>query len=306
MTEQEYRAVKALHQSDAKLLLSSPMQFAASKAVQRKDSDTFKLGRLVHAMTRGAEAECWQPLPPAPDLSALTDDKGKPYTAPERSGPGKALLTAWQADCAPLLAKAEAEQTIAATAAEWASWCDKARPLADALRRSAVPHAPHTLAEIVAWPNTQAELPIFWDSPVGDSVCKCACKPDILATLPDGRVLCLDIKTTSEAFTAEDLARAAVKWGYHREAAHYLEGLAAHGVHEAEFWFVYVQKDAPHEVAWLRASDRLLTAGAREMATVKAIYAACESAKVWPSAQEAGTLGYELDLPRWYRGGDDE
>lgn len=307
MTDREYRAVPALHQSDAKLLLASPMQFSASKATPRKDTDTFRLGRLVHAMTRGAESECWQPLPPAPDLSGLTDDKGKPYAAPERSTQGKAMLAAWQADCAPLLAKAELDQAIAADAAGWAEWCAKARPIADALRASKCPHTPWTLAQLLAMPTTKAELPVFWDADLGDgTTCPCACRPDWLVTLPDGRVLCLDGKTTTEQFTAADLSRAAVKWGYHREAAHYIEGLAANGVADAEFWFVYVQVSAPHEVAWLRASNRLLAAGAAEMAQAKAIFAACTAGKVWPSAQDAGTMDYELDLPRWYKGVDDE
>lgn len=75
-------------------------------------------------------------------------------------------------------------------------------------------------------------------------------RPDRMVTPGDGPGVILDIKTTKDDASPEDVAREFVKRGYHRQQALYCEGFKAlFGEHPAAFVFAFVSKQPPHEVS---------------------------------------------------------
>lgn len=291
MTDAEYFALEALSQSGAKDLLISPAQYRANRDAPQTDNPAFAMGRLLHALTLTPDDVAGQ-FSTGPDLSKLCDPKtGQPYKVPAMSTAGKDAIAKWTAE----------NPGVAVVApADWA----QAEAMRDALLGSTMPTTTLTLRQLLCQPTVLTEIAVVWTDEATKARCKA--KADLLVVLPDGRDVCVDLKTTAAEFTAASLSRAAVIYGYHRQAAHYLAPLANQGQNECEFWFAFVGKTKPHEVAWLKPSDAMLAAGAAEMATAKTIYAACVQANTWPSAQVAGLLGHELDLPRWYKTDDGE
>ena len=178
----------------------------------------------------------------------------------------------------------------------------EAQVLATALLDSTPPFADMPLRDLLAF-GSQVEQAILWADKKTGASCKCKVDAVILA-LGESLAYCVDLKTTSEPPVYHAIESAAFKWGYHRQAVHYLDGLASEGLVGAEFWFAFVQKDAPHEVMWMRAGDRFLAYGAAEMDKAKRIYAECVALDHWPSAQQQGLLPTVLEAPKWAKVGE--
>jgi len=119
---------------------------------------------------------------------------------------------------------------------------------------------------------------------------KCKAKADAIG---DG--LIIDLKTTSDA-SPREFARSVVTFGYHMQAAHYIDGYKALRGGQAEFVFIAVESAAPHAVALYRLDREALAAGAREMARMAALYRDCIASDVWPGYQRELTT---LSLPQW-------
>ena len=119
-------------------------------------------------------------------------------------------------------------------------------------------------------------------------------------------MLIAEVVLPTADLTADALGKACATYAYHRQAAHYLAALAAEGVVDAEFWFCFVSKEAPHEVAIVRLDGDALAKGAAEMALAKDVYAKCVASGKWPTAQQAGWVPDTISLPRWYKGDADE
>lgn len=100
------------------------------------------------------------------------------------------------------------------------------------------------------------EQPIYWHDETGLA---CKCKPDLLIRLPE-HVICVDLKTAvdpspggfSGLIDGETRRAGAIwQWGYHRQAAWYLDGIAAElgaKTIPAEWIFIVVGKAPPHDV----------------------------------------------------------
>lgn len=291
MNDVDYFALEALSQSGAKDLLISPALYRANRDAPSSDNPAFALGRLLHALVLTPDAVP-SLFSTGPDLSKLCDPKtGQPYKVPAMSSAGKDLIAKWTA---------ENPGVQVVPAADW----QNALEMSWALLDSTMPTTTLTLRQLLQQQTVLTEIAVVWTDEATGAQCKA--KPDLLVVLPDGRAVCVDLKTTAAEFSAASLSRAAVSYGYHRQAAHYLAALANQGQNDCEFWFAFVGKSNPHEVAWLKPSDAMLAAGAAEMLAAKTIYAACVQANSWPSAQAAGLLGHDLDLPRWYKTDDGE
>lgn len=287
MNDIKYYALEALSQSGAKTLLQSPAAFRHERDNPRADTPVFAFGRLGHVLIL-EPTTVHARFSTGPDLSGVRTKTGKPAANPGATEEGKALVAEWLA----------ANPTITVvTQAEW----EAARAAAAAMLATTHPVYGLTLRELLALPDARTELPIVWcDAETGTPM---KAKLDAVVTLPSGQVLVLDPKTTASSMTASDLSKSVANFGYHRQAAQYLEALATEGICDAEFWFIFGQKSAPFETAWVRLSGAALTVGAQEMQAAKAIYAACATANSWPSAQVAGLLPVEIGLPGWYRSG---
>ena len=289
MNDRDYFAHPALSQTGAKTLLRSPAQYSHERDNPAPPTDAMLAGQLLHAMVL-EPASVAQRFSTGPDLSGVTTKDGKPAANPAATAEGKALVAAWTA----------ANPGVAVfSLADWSRIAAMAEALLDApmpaeLAESGVGE-PYTLRDLLADPQAKRELAIFWDS----DGCPCKAKIDVAVNI-GGKALVLDLKSTSADLTEADLSRAVATFGYHRQAAHYLEAVASQGVVDAEFWFGFVGKTAPHEVAWIRLTEQSLSVGAAEMARAKTLYRACTAAGVWPSAQEMGLVPAVIGLPRWY------
>lgn len=126
------------------------------------------------------------------------------------------------------------------------------------------------------------ELSVLWDQPIyragADSVLPCKMRADGVRV---GVESILDIKTT-ECASREEFERSIGNWGYHRQAAMYQDGLAAHDIKIKHFAFIVVEKKAPYGVACYRILDEAIQAGREEIRRLQEVYANCQWANQWP------------------------
>ena len=129
------------------------------------------------------------------------------------------------------------------------SQVEPAKAMADAVL--AHPEAAKLLS---ADPISYREEPIYWTDDTG---LKCKAKPDIL--IKGAQTICVDLKTAADPspegfagyFLLDDETRRAGaiwSWGYHRQAAWYLDGLEANYYQKGEWIFIVVGKAPPHDV----------------------------------------------------------
>lgn len=105
----------------------------------------------------------------------------------------------------------------------------------------------------------------------------------------------MDLKTASDA-SETGFMRAAYNFGYHIQAAFYVDmaQLAQFGVNE--FYFVVVENSAPFAVNVFRADPAFIEAGREDYQVKLEQYAECLKADHWPAYDHSIKT---LDLPRW-------
>jgi exodeoxyribonuclease VIII len=136
----------------------------------------------------------------------------------------------------------------------------------------------------------RSEVSVFWqDGPTGET-CKVR-----LDRLPDGGTAIVDIKTCMDARRDAFMAHA-FDFGYHIQAAYYLDIATLAGLEVTDFVILAVEKDAPHAVSVFRLSERAIEAGRAQYRKALAIYSACRQSEVWPAYGDGIEV---LDLPAW-------
>lgn len=119
-------------------------------------------------------------------------------------------------------------------------------------------------------------------------------RPDWMGNLQDWPV-CGDLKTTISA-DPQDFSRSVAKFGYNMQAAWYLAGLAAHGIADARFLFVCVEKTAPYPVAVIELDAEAITQGRIDMRRAIDLYKRCLDTDTWPAY---GDGIHTISLPPW-------
>jgi exodeoxyribonuclease VIII len=139
-----------------------------------------------------------------------------------------------------------------------------------------------------------AEQSIFWtDTATG---VECKARPDWVHTLPDGRAILVDVKTTPDV-APDSFAKSVANFGYHRQAAFYTEGYRrATGVEVAAFIFAAVTNGYPYVAAAFLLHEDALERGTRECVALLRKYAECKETNTWPRPAEGVTV---LNLPAW-------
>ena len=139
-----------------------------------------------------------------------------------------------------------------------------------------------------------AESSAFWiDAETG---VYCKCRPDWVHTLPDGRVILLDLKTTADESPA-GFARAVWNFGYHRQAAHYSAGFtAATGIDVAAFVFAAVTSAPPILAVPYMLDDEAAQKGRESCAELLHLLAQCRESNSWPAYGSGVQI---LSLPAW-------
>lgn len=139
----------------------------------------------------------------------------------------------------------------------------------------------------------RTELSGFWRDAEHDIPCRF--RADRIVELAGFGTVCADLKSTTDA-SPEAFARSMQKWGYHIQAAWYLDGLAALGVPCEAFVIVAVEKDAPHQVGVYRIDDESVEQGRRECRRLLARYAEAARSGKWTGySDKIETIG----LPAW-------
>lgn len=158
-------------------------------------------------------------------------------------------------------------------------------------QRAAVMAVPE-IAEVLTRQGV-AESSVFWvDEATG---LDCMCRPDWVGTLPSGEPICLDLKTSADAMPA-GFGKSVASFGYHRQAAHYSNGLRANGLDVAMFVFAVVSSAYPFVAAPYVLDVDSEAQGQEEISELLALYAQCSKTDKWPAMGP----GYQVaSLPRW-------
>jgi exodeoxyribonuclease VIII len=119
-------------------------------------------------------------------------------------------------------------------------------------------------------------------------------RPDAL-----GDNLIVDLKTAQDA-SPDAFARTAANFGYHAQAAYYLDGLRNLGYcdEQAVFLFVVVEKTPPFGVAVYALDDDAIEAGRAQYEDAWSTYRSCRASNNWPSYPGSQKIE-TLSLPRW-------
>jgi len=163
----------------------------------------------------------------------------------------------------------------------------------------------HTLAKmagaVAASPAAQValdaaerrEVSCAWADPAGSGLMMRG-RPDAL-----GDNLIVDLKTAQDA-SPDAFARTAAHFGYHAQAAYYLDGLRNLGYcdEQAVFLFVVVEKTPPFGVAVYALDDEAIEAGRAQYEDAWRTYRSCRASNSWPSYPGSQKIE-TLSLPRW-------
>ncbi|WP_128977250.1 PD-(D/E)XK nuclease-like domain-containing protein [Streptomyces roseicoloratus] len=214
-------------------------------------------------------------------------------------GDGPELVAVDAGDWRTKAARAERDEVEAAGGiALLAADYDRVHDMADALRR-------HPIASAVFAPGAgRPEQSLFWtDRPTG--VMRRA-RLDWLPYPRGGRLIVADYKTTVSA-SPEALARTVDTYGYHQQAAWYLDGVRALelGDESAVFLLVFQEKTAPYLITVVQLDLLTLRVGAAKNRRALQVYAECTASGRWPG-YVSDDQPHFLSLPPWALARDTE
>lgn len=135
------------------------------------------------------------------------------------------------------------------------------------------------------------EHSIFWRDERTRLECKA--RPDIIC----GNGNLYDIKTTTDA-RANEFLKSAYDFGYHRQAAWYLDAFALTGSSPGEFFILALEKSPPYESQMFMLSHDFIALGRAENLANLDLFAECKRANRWPGYDAAAKL---LTMPPWLR-----
>lgn len=116
-----------------------------------------------------------------------------------------------------------------------------------------------------------------------------------LARHPHDRAVIVDYKTCADASTAA-VARSIASYGYHVQAAWYIDALDAIGV-QAQVAFVFQEKTEPYLVNVVEVDDQALFFGREKVDLALHVYRDCLESGIWPG-YHTGQIN-KITLPRW-------
>lgn len=119
---------------------------------------------------------------------------------------------------------------------------------------------------------------------------------DFLPAARPGRMLLADYKTCPKA-DRESIARDVYEYGYHQQAAWYLDGVKALGLNsEAVMLLVFQEKTAPYLVTVVELDTVAMDIGAARNRQAIDIYRACTESGRWPGYADDVI---RIPLPAW-------
>ena len=137
------------------------------------------------------------------------------------------------------------------------------------------------------------EVTVRWLCP--ETALRCKARIDWLVW-QDDRPIAVDLKTCLRGGTrVETFGRDARKYGYRRQAAHYLDGLRALG-YDPEFVFLVAEKEPPHDVGAFMLDDLAEAQGRREMRASKDALVTALETNDWHGASQGIQT---ITIERW-------
>lgn len=147
----------------------------------------------------------------------------------------------------------------------------------------------HPIANKLLKAKGDCEISYFWnDDKTGV----------LLKARPDKVVddIIIDVKTTVSA-NPNVFYKKAYDYGYHKQAAHFLDGYrACNGKNASGFIFIAVEKEPPYAVCVYKASKEFIEKGEIDVRKNIELFAECERTGIWRGYPE---IIHELNLPRW-------
>lgn len=164
---------------------------------------------------------------------------------------------------------------------------EQVRAMADALRA-------HPLASILFAPGSgRPEQSLFWAD--RQSGVDRRARLDWLPHATAGRMLLPDYKT-SLTVDEDELRRTIHRYGYHQQAAWYLDAVTALGLADvARFLFVFQLKTPPYLVRVVEPDELALRIGRDLNRQAIDLYAKCVATGQWPGFDDVTLIG----LPGW-------
>jgi hypothetical protein len=139
----------------------------------------------------------------------------------------------------------------------------------------------------------EAEQTFIWRDPATGVWCRS--RVDWLPPAGPGRRAIADYKTTANA-SLPSIQQDIYRWAYHQQAAWYLDGIRAVLGLEADFEFIFQEKEPPYLVNTVQLTLDDLQLGAARNQQAREIYAECTATGIWPGY---GDSTHYLSLPPW-------
>jgi hypothetical protein len=141
------------------------------------------------------------------------------------------------------------------------------------------------------------EISIVWVDPETGVLCKA--RIDRLCEIAAQPVV-LDLKSTSRPAGTHHCQRELKDYGYHQQAALYLDGLAVLSPPDAGvtrvFMWLFCETEPPYCVRLFQAEDAALDVARQDVRKYLRTYAQCAETKNWPGWPEGVDM---LGLPAW-------
>ena len=147
----------------------------------------------------------------------------------------------------------------------------------------------HPISQVLR--SGKAEQTIVWQD--AETGVWCRCRPDFL---PSNKQYIPDYKTCRSAHP-DDFARDVSNYGYHQQAAFYLDGIrAVFGDADRHFYFIAQEKEAPYIVQPYTLEAEAIAWGRELNRKALKLFRQCLDAGQWPAyADDFVSVG----LPRW-------
>lgn len=170
----------------------------------------------------------------------------------------------------------------------------------DAVKTMSAALKDHPIARLLFNPgHGKAEQSLFWvDTEFG---VWCRARLDWLPATREagtGRMVLVDYKTSASVAPGA-ISKSSANYGYHQQAAHYLDGVRALGLADdlATFIFVFQRKEPPHLVTVTQLDDNAIRIGRELNRRARERFRDCQQSGIWPGYSNDVEL---ISLPNWY------
>lgn len=256
-----YHADPALSSSDARQLLppSCPARYRWTKDNGQPPRRVFDLGHAAHLIVLGA----------GDPLEVVDAADWRTKAAKEQRDDAHA------AGRVPILAHEHQQVTAMASAL-------RAHPIAGRLFQPGAGHA---------------EVTLVWDDSTTGATCRA--RLDWLPTVAPGRRLVVADYKTAANVDPESLRRSMAQFGYHRQAAWYLDGCRQLGLGDERAGWVFVcqEKQPPYLVTVYEPDPIAMRVAAELNVQARHTWRWCTDTGRWPGYSDDEPL--QLALPRW-------